>query len=321
MDMHKYAELQDAIKGQRQEDIKNILGNASPDELFEMEKAVWNEPSEYMSEEAVLEEYDMFRQRIGKIRKRHVVRYAVASVAAACAVFAIGLAAGLLKGAPETEILVAQWDEACTDYNQTEKIILEDSTVVWLNSGSRLLYPQQFIGGDRTVYLSGEAMFEVSKDTAKPFIVKSGNSSIKVTGTKFNVKSYIDDDIQIITLMEGGVDIYMKEMDTIFRLKPGNAISYNKSTNDLNMYAVSEDEFPAWYKGEFDAYHMPLGLIAKDLERKFNVDIIFRNPELSNIMFYASFVNAESVDKILTSLNYDNSLTIERTGNTIYIGD
>ncbi len=317
----RYRELQEAVKRKSQEDIQRILESTPPDEMLEMEKAIWNEPSEFIPEEDVMEEYDMFRQRTGRVRRKLHIKYAFISAAAACALFMIGLTAGMLSRSSEPEVLVAQWNETYADYSHTRKIVLEDSTVVWLNSGSRLLHPDTFIGSERTVYLTGEAMFEVSKNAEKPFIVKFDNSAIRVTGTKFNVKSYVEDDMQIITLMEGGVDVFMDGMETVFTLKPGNVLSYVKSTKYLNMYNVDHNEFPAWYKGEFDAYHMNLGQIAKDLERKFNVDIVFRNSELTGIMYYASFVNAESVDMILKSLNYDNSLKIERCGNTIYIDD
>ncbi len=77
--------------------------------------------------------------------------------------------------------------------------------------------------------------------------------------------------------------------------------------------------FPSWFKGEFNAYHVSFAQIARDLERRFGVKIVIRNAKVGEEMFYASFVNDEDVDKILSKLNVDGIFKIKRNGDVIDI--
>ena len=85
------------------------------------------------------------------------------------------------------------------------KIILEDSTEVWLNSDSKLFYPQHFASGERKVKVAGEAYFKVRKDDTRPFFVETADQMIHVYGTSFNVRDYPDDPCAFITLESGSI--------------------------------------------------------------------------------------------------------------------
>ncbi len=90
--------------------------------------------------------------------------------------------------------------------DSTNVFYLPDSTKIWLNKNSSLLYPEKFVGELRDVNLNGEAFFEVVSDTANPFIVYAGNMQIKVLGTSFNVKAYEDEDEVEVIVVEGKVE-------------------------------------------------------------------------------------------------------------------
>ena len=152
-----------------------------------------------------------------------------------------------------------------------------------------------------------------------PFIVNAGGIEIRVTGTRFNVKAYHEDGTVTTTLIEGGVDVSLPGRDVPVTLVPGNALSYDMKRQDYELYQVAPGAYPSWYEGEFNAYHMTLAQIARDLERRFGVDIVIRNPEVADEMFYASFVNGEDVDMILAALNIDGSFMVRRDGNFIDI--
>ena len=87
------------------------------------------------------------------------------------------------------------------------KIILSDESVVWLNSKSTLSYVNDFKSSSRIVTLDGEGFFEVSKDSSRPFRVKTDGVNVNVTGTKFNVKAYDEDQNVAATLVEGKINI------------------------------------------------------------------------------------------------------------------
>ena len=87
------------------------------------------------------------------------------------------------------------------------KITLSDGTQIWLNAGSTLKYPSKFSDKKREIFFEGEAFFDVSKDKNRPFIVRTSEINIRVLGTKFNVKSYPEDNIIEATLVSGSIEI------------------------------------------------------------------------------------------------------------------
>ncbi|WP_428229357.1 FecR family protein [Flavobacterium sp.] len=97
-------------------------------------------------------------------------------------------------------------------YGKRFKLTLSDGTVVSLNSGTTLRYPEQFgINGKRNVYLTGEAFFEVAKDKQHPFIVNVNQVDIEVLGTKFNISAYPENPTVNSTLVEGSIQMYEVE--------------------------------------------------------------------------------------------------------------
>src|SRR5690606_37791808 len=89
---------------------------------------------------------------------------------------------------------VLTYNELVVPYGKRMKLILSDSSIVHINSGTRLKYPVKFLKNkDRMVFLEGEAFFEVSKSKTASFIVNTDNIDIRVLGTKFNVSSYAND--------------------------------------------------------------------------------------------------------------------------------
>ena len=90
--------------------------------------------------------------------------------------------------------------EVSVAYGEQKRLILPDSSEVWLNAGSSILYPETFAKNKRQVILNGEAYFSVKKDTVSPFIVETSQLSVKVLGTRFNVKAYPNDEKITTTL-------------------------------------------------------------------------------------------------------------------------
>src|SRR5690606_20172851 len=99
-------------------------------------------------------------------------------------------------------------------YGKQFDVVLSDGTHVFLNSGTSLRYPVTFIKGkDRTVFLSGEAYFEVAKDEGHPFVVDANEIQIEVLGTKFNVSRYPEDSNINTVLVEGSIELQIKGND------------------------------------------------------------------------------------------------------------
>lgn len=161
-------------------------------------------------------------------------------------------------------------------FGNRSKATLSDGSVVWLNAGSRLVYPSQFTGDTREVALYGEAFFEISHNAEKPFIVKTSALDIKVLGTQFNVSAYADNNIIQTVLEEGSVAIQKKgstwfEKDLV--LKPNQMNVYNIQTQESNTYAVEAKEYSLWRLGLLKFDEINLDLLLRKVERYYNIHI------------------------------------------------
>lgn len=122
------------------------------------------------------------------------------------------------------------YKEMTTEMGMKTKKRLSDGSVVWLNAGSRLRYPEKFSSGQREVYLSGEGYFEVKASAGHPFIIHTSKMDIRVLGTEFNVRSYDDEDFAETALIRGAVEVAMKETgnNAPVLLKPNQKIIWKK---------------------------------------------------------------------------------------------
>jgi transmembrane sensor len=167
-------------------------------------------------------------------------------------------------------------------YGNQSRVVLSDSTVVWLNAGSRLIYPTLFKDKTREVMLIGEAFFDVAKNPAKPFIVKTSGIDIKVLGTQFNVSAYEEDEVIQTVLKEGSVDI--RSNGSLFFehsvvIKPDQMATFNKTSSDTKVYNVNADTYTLWTKGLISFEDIDLNRVIKKVERFYNISVSFSDPE------------------------------------------
>ena len=117
-------------------------------------------------------------------------------------------------------------------------ITLPDGTTAYLNSGTLLVYPQKFTGDIRSVYLIGEANFDVKKDKQHPFIVKTNHLKVKVLGTKFNVHAYAEDEKTTTTLESGSVVVQKANNEDIITLTPNEQLEYDNPSGEFNKNII-----------------------------------------------------------------------------------
>ncbi|WP_313263192.1 FecR domain-containing protein [Sphingobacterium sp.] len=150
-------------------------------------------------------------------------------------------------------------------------IILADGSKVWLNAGSILTFPESFASNSREVKLSGEAYFEVSHDSKRPFYVRSNEQTIRVFGTHFNVRSYPGEHNKT-TLMEGSVQV--SQFGKSKMLKPGQAAF--TTGGDLIVAEANIEEAMAWKNGLFYFESTPIKDALAAIKRWYNVDIVYK---------------------------------------------
>lgn len=154
-------------------------------------------------------------------------------------------------------------------YGRKEWVKLEDGSQIFLNSGSRLVYPVKFKGSQRKLKLSGEAYFRVAHDPDKPFLVDTKGVTTKVLGTTFNVKT---DDVETTVSVTSGKVQVISEADSALIL-PGESIHYSAGNHVLRKIDLSEEQVSAWRDNTIIFDHTPLSEAATTLEKWYNVKI------------------------------------------------
>ena len=136
-----------------------------------------------------------------------------------------------------------QYNEIVVPYGSKTKVMLPDSSTVWLNAGARLRYPEHFNGDQREVFLQGEGFFDVAKDSRHPFIVNGNGINIKVHGTKFNLMVNADDNIIETTLVEGAIEVIglkVADKQSNLMMKPGQKLTLRKEKDRYMVQNIPE---------------------------------------------------------------------------------
>ena len=223
---------------------------------------------------------------------------------AACAKINASMLAGDASEAQGTTIVR---NVLTTPSNATAEVVLADGSVVSVNAGSRLVYPQKFTGATREVELQGEAYFKVNHDEKHPFIVKANGVSTKVLGTEFNVRSYSKNDTHV-TLLQGSVLVSLLSSNASSakpasskRLKPGEDASFQGGI--LSVHPVDTEIYTAWKNGEFYFDNESLLDIAKEIGKWYNVSVIFRSPEKMHARLFFAAPRDGGIEELLELLN------------------
>jgi ferric-dicitrate binding protein FerR (iron transport regulator) len=199
---------------------------------------------------------------------------------------------------------------------QQNRIVLPDSSIVWMNADSKLQYndgPQR-----REVTLSGEAFFDVKK-AARPFVVKAGGSTTTVLGTRFNIKAYSGEPTAI-TVASGKIRVE-DERKRITILTANKQITLKELTDSTAEKTVNATVYHAWIKGGFEVNNETFESIANMLSRKYNVVFHFEGDALKKCTFIASFDEHTPMERILELLCKINNSTfrISQDKKEVYI--
>lgn len=209
-----------------------------------------------------------------------------------------------------------------TPAGSRSKNILPDGTVVWLNSDSHLSYSLE--KSVRRISLTGEAYFEVAPDSLRPFIVKSRSLDVKVLGTSFNIKAYENEDHIDVTLLSGKVNVslnsFSEETEEIV-LTPNRMLSFDESTKSVNVTEISGNDVIAWTGGYLKFREQLFPCIARDLERRYNVQIVIESNLLKKESFSGSFLPESTLDQVLREIDVDKKFTWSQTMDVITVKD
>lgn len=195
------------------------------------------------------------------------------------------------------------------------QVELPDGTVVWLNAASSLQFPESFQASQqRRVTLSGEAYFQVARDTKRPFIVHTDEQDVKVLGTHFNINSYKEENSVKTTLLEGSVELSFSKHHLV--LKPGEQAV--RTGENLQIHAVDTEDAIAWKNGKLKFSNENIRDLMRQIARWYDIEVIYEG-NMTNKDFSGSVSRYENVSKILDVLESTNTVHFKVEGRRITV--
>jgi transmembrane sensor len=250
----------------------------------------------------------------------------------------------VFSAADPNEISTAGWQQKITAKGAKSIITLSDGTRITLNSQSTLKYPANFSGHTRDVTLSGEAYFDVEKDKEHPFIIHTDKMNVRVLGTTFNVRSYPLDTDSETTLINGAIEVTLKDRpaDRIILKPKEKLIVKNNNAEDptkpaetgaggskpgaqyvlttLNYIGGKDSSVSetSWIHNRFSFENDSFAVLAEKMERWYGVDIQFKNNKAKQYNFSGVFEN-DTIEQALNALRDIEKFDYKISGSTIYI--
>ncbi len=265
---------------------------------------VWQESSGEVSSRTFQERIRLEERIEASRKKAGIVRVVLSAAAVAASLAVVSLLTfSLTRRIFDTPSLDGTHN-LVAGYGQTSSITLEDGTVVHLNAGSSLLYPESFKKGNRVVYLSGEGNFDVAKDPARPFIVKTAYMDVQALGTVFCVQSFVGDRQVRTTLKEGRVMVSIPSVEgQSYYLDPGDQLVFSPSENTVSLAKVDASKVLSWEEGYLTFTNASFPEIVSVLERRFNVSVVYDLSRAQNNAINMRFQPDESLEDVLNVLS------------------
>ncbi|HKJ41831.1 MAG TPA: FecR domain-containing protein [Sunxiuqinia sp.] len=241
------------------------------------------------------------RKSKGRVRALNFWRYA------AVFILAVGLSSLFFYTSPNFISQLASgthFTTAIAENGQISKVILPDLSVVWLNSGSTIKYNNNFDVNNREIQLTGQAFFQVTKNKHLPLKVFSKNLEVKVVGTRFDVSAYPEDHEIKVVLERGKVIMHnTKIRESHYELNPGEMAQFDPSSGKVARKKVNPKRFISWKDGILIFRDDPMAEVIPQLQRRYNVNIIVKDPKIFNSVFTAT-IKDETLEDILKSISF-----------------
>lgn len=196
-------------------------------------------------------------------------------------------------------------------------LVLADGTKVWVNSGSRVVYPVTFEKEKREIYVDGEVFLDVMPDKTCPFIVKTNKMNIRVLGTAFNVNAYENDKEQSVVLVSGKVNVQEKTKQLERNLAP-NEMFITPEEGSTSVRTVDVTNYVSWKDGLYRFNSEDLSVILNRLSRYYGVEIILKNSSL-NVKCSGKLYLKDDFKTIMNNLSEMFSIKYEWIDNKCYI--
>lgn len=192
---------------------------------------------------------------------------------------------------------------------------LKDGSKIWVNSATKLIYPSQFDGTQREIYVNGEVYLEIAKDESRPFFVHTTHLDVKVLGTNFNVSAYADDPFTQVVLVTGSVEVKTNKKETT-RLIPDMCYHLEDGTGVIRQ--VDAYKYICWKEGVMKLEGEELQDVFKRLSRYYNVRII-SSPDINQVRYFGKLALEETIENVIYNISLVEPIEYKREGESLFI--
>jgi len=299
-------ELRKGFSSENEEYFKQVktdwenMNNLKEQKVFDADKA-WGKLYNKFEEDGLLDTKPK-KFRIGRL-------------AEIAAIFLIGILLTTLAYYTFSDPGKAGWQVVSTYENaEIQQVELADGSIVYLNANSKLYYPETFEGATRTIEFEGDGFFDITKNPAKPFIIKAKKAEIKVLGTSFNINTKKGEDKVEVLVETGKVQLTnLKDKDYEI-LEPGYLGRLTK--DDVTKEKNSDKNYLSWKTRVLNFDNVPFNEIIEVLNRVYNINIQYDELIINNSEIYTPFIN-KPLDTVLQIICVTKNLKYEKVGNNI----
>ena len=199
------------------------------------------------------------------------------------------------------------------------QLVLSDGTLVYLNSMTKIRFPERFSEKCREVEVCGEAFFEVADNKRVPFVVKTDAYEITVLGTKFNVTAYADEQVATTTLVEGAVSISGKCIGEAKALRPNEQFVLDRVSGSVEIKNVDVNYYTAWKDGMFRFRDVRLEEIMHVVERWYDMTVVYEDESVRDLHFGFNMSRLETIEPLLNIFELNGKIKITKEGKVLKI--
>lgn len=271
-----------------------------------------------------MDDFDLVKERIFNSETQPEIRpegsslwkYGVAAAIMGMLLFA---AFFYYKTGQPASVTEAEWIVKKAGAGEMIRVVLPDSSKVWLNSGTELSFQAGFENRKlRMVKLNGEGYFEVTHDAEHPFVVNSGALNTTVYGTSFNVRAYKNEKLIAVSVNSGKVGVTRSGISSAVFLLRKDKLVYDKQEGSMVRTVLNSNDADSWLNGELIFEQTPLAEVFETLSRKYDLKITADNEKYRDCKLTAKFQN-KSITEVLKTLKLALNIQSRAVGKTIFL--
>lgn len=266
----------------------------------------------------ILQEQQRINSHSLPTTSRQVLRLTRWIGAAAVLLLLIGIGYGLGTWNRQSSEEMLVQNQLITAKGSKGRFILPDGSVVWLNSETKLTFPERFAGNKREVVLEGEAYFEVATDAKKPFVIQVGDLNVEVLGTSFNVNNYSSNEFIQTALLSGSVKISGKSVDEPVYLKPNELFEFRKSDHTATVGNAKVGLYADWIKDRLVFDNDYLSDILISMEGRYSMDINCP-PQFAATTRMSFTIRQETIEEVLKLMSFIAPIQYEIKDGKAYL--